>query len=75
MLPVAAPRTSRPIASRSQAARKKDTPPQEDELSNLKDDPSETRNVLAANAEVAAKMRRILAAARDQDHTRPDAGK
>lgn len=59
----------------SQAARKKDAPPQEDELFNLKDDPSETRNVLAANTEVAAKMRKILAAARDQGHTRPDAGK
>ncbi len=59
----------------SQAARRGQAPPQEDELFNLKDDPSETRNVLAANAEIAAKMRRTLAAVRDRGHTRADADK
>ncbi len=44
---------------------------QKDELFNLREDPSETKNVIAANAELAARMRKTLADARDRGFTRP----
>ena len=43
----------------------------EDELFNLREDPSETKNVIAANAELAARMRKTLAEARNRGFTRP----
>lgn len=57
-----------------QAARRRETAPTKDELYNLENDPSETRDVHAANADRAAKMRRFLSAARDRGFTRPGAG-
>jgi arylsulfatase A-like enzyme len=48
---------------------------QRDELFNLKQDPAETTDVLAANPELAAKMKKLLTQARDQGFTRPNAGK
>lgn len=56
------------------AKKKKRTAAQRDELFNLKTDPSESANVIAANAELAAKMKQALTAARDRGHTRPGAG-
>jgi arylsulfatase A-like enzyme len=46
-----------------------------DELYNLKDDPAETKDVRAANTELAAKMKKILSEARDRGFTQPAAGK
>ncbi|MCX8090026.1 MAG: hypothetical protein N3I86_03690, partial [Verrucomicrobiae bacterium] len=45
-----------------------------DELYNLKTDPSETRNVRAEHAELAAKMKKLLNEARERGFTRPGAG-
>ena len=58
-----------------QAARARRAAPKKDELYNLEDDPSETKDVVAANAELAAKMKKALAEARDRGFTRPGAGK
>lgn len=59
-----------------QAAKKKQKAgPQRDELFNLRQDPAETTDVLAANAELAAKMKKLLTQARDQGFTRPNARK
>ena len=44
---------------------------QKDELFNLREDPSETKNVIAANADVAARLRKTLAEARERGFTRP----
>ncbi|MSU59404.1 MAG: arylsulfatase [Pedosphaera sp.] len=55
--------------------KKKNAGVQHDELYNLKQDPAETKNVLAANAELAAKMKKFLREARGRGFTRPDAGK
>jgi arylsulfatase A-like enzyme len=49
--------------------------PKHDELFNLKDDPAEIKDLSATHAEQVAKMKRLLAAARDRGFTRPDAGK
>jgi arylsulfatase A-like enzyme len=49
--------------------------PKHDELFNLKDDPAETKDLSATHADHVAKMKRLLAAARDRGFTRPDAGK
>jgi len=49
--------------------------PRQNELYNLKEDVAEAKNVIAANAERAAQMHKILSAARDRGYTRPDAGK
>lgn len=57
------------------AAKKKKTGQQSDEFYNPKQDPAETKNVLAANAELAAKMKKFLSEARDRGFTRPNAGK
>jgi arylsulfatase A-like enzyme len=46
-----------------------------DELYNLKDDPAETKDVRATNAELAAKMKKALNEARDRGFTRPGGGK
>lgn len=54
--------------------RRKNSAQKQDELFNLKDDPSEANDVLAANAELAAKMRKALVEARDRGFTRPGAG-
>ena len=40
----------------------------------LADDPAETKDVMAANVQRAAQMKKILVAARDRGFTRPDAG-
>lgn len=57
-----------------QATKKKQKAgPQHDELYNLKQDPAETKNVLADNVELAAKMMKLLNQARDQGFTRPGA--
>ena len=46
-----------------------------DELFNLRDDPSETKNVAMKHPNIAAKMKKALVAARDRGFTRPGAGK
>ena len=48
---------------------------QQDELFNLKDDSVEATNVLAAQADRAAQMKKQLTDARDQGFTRPGAAK
>ncbi len=58
-----------------QAARRSRAAPKNDELYNLKDDPSETKSIATANAERAAKMKKFLAEARDRGFTRPGAGR
>ncbi|MBI5769238.1 MAG: arylsulfatase [Verrucomicrobia bacterium] len=45
-----------------------------DELYNLRADPSEERDVAAANADRVTQMKQALAAARDRGYTRPGAG-
>ena len=57
------------------AKKKKAAALRRDELFNLKDDPFETKDVLAANAGLAAKLKKALVEARDRGFTRPDAGK
>jgi arylsulfatase A-like enzyme len=57
------------------AKKKKNAGAHYDELYDLKQDPAETKNVLAANAEIAAKMKRFLNEARDRGFTRIGAGK
>ena len=57
-----------------QAAKKKKNAPKQDELFLLKADPAETNDVIAANAERAAKMKQLLAESRDRGFTRPGAG-
>ena len=47
---------------------------QPDELYNLKTDPAETRNIIAANAGQAAKLKKLLVEASDRGYTRPGAG-
>ena len=59
----------------AQAARKKRMAPKKNELFNLRDDPAEAANVIAAHAEIAAKMKNALVEARDRGFTRPGAGK
>jgi arylsulfatase A-like enzyme len=49
-------------------ARKKE--PKHDELYNLAQDPSETKDVSAAHPDMVAKLRTALAAGRDRGHTR-----
>lgn len=49
--------------------------PKQNELYNLKEDVAEAKNVIAANSDRASQMQKILSAARDRGHTRPDAGK
>jgi arylsulfatase A-like enzyme len=51
------------------------TAPKQNELYNLKEDVAEAKNVIAANADRAAQMQKILSEARDRGYTRPDAGK
>jgi arylsulfatase A len=58
-----------------QAARRRNAASAQDELFNLKDDPAETKNVLAANAELAARLKKALIEARGRGYTRPGAGK
>jgi arylsulfatase A-like enzyme len=55
--------------------KKKTAAHRSDELYNLKDDPSETKDVIASNKELAAKMKKLLVESRDRGFTRPDAGK
>ncbi len=55
-------------------AKRKKSGPQQDELYNLKSDPSEQKDVFAANADRAANMKRRLAQARQAGFTRPNAG-
>jgi len=49
--------------------------PKQNELYNLKEDVAENNNLIAANADRAARIQKILSAARDRGYTRPDAGK
>ena len=49
--------------------------PRQNELYNLREDVSEAQNILAANADRAAQMQKILSEARDRGYTRPDAAK
>jgi arylsulfatase A len=46
-----------------------------DELYDLKDDPAETKDVAAANAERVAAMKKLLTEARDRGYTRPGAAR
>jgi arylsulfatase A-like enzyme len=57
------------------ANQKKNAASRQDELYNLKEDPSETKDVIADHADLAAKMKKQLAEARDRGFTRPGAGK
>jgi arylsulfatase A-like enzyme len=59
----------------AKAAKKTHESPKHDELYNLKDDPSEAKEVAAAHPDIVAKMKRLLAAARDRGLTRPSTGK
>jgi hypothetical protein len=43
-------------------------------LFNLKNDPAETQDVSADNAEQAAKMKKLLQEARNAGYTRPSSG-
>jgi arylsulfatase A len=45
-----------------------------DELYNLKDDPAETRNVIADHPDIAARLKQLLVEARHRGFTRPGAG-
>jgi arylsulfatase A-like enzyme len=54
--------------------KKKAAARQHDELYNLKADPAETKDVLTANAELAAKMKKLLSEARERGYTRPGVG-
>jgi arylsulfatase A-like enzyme len=47
---------------------------QKDELFNLKSDPSESSDVIAANTELATKLKKTLVEARDRGYTRVGAG-
>jgi arylsulfatase A-like enzyme len=58
-----------------QNARKQRLAPKKNELFNLRDDPAEATNVIAAHADIAAKMKNVLVEARDRGFTRPGAGK
>jgi arylsulfatase A-like enzyme len=57
-----------------QAAKKKRSASRLDELYDLKADPGETTDVLAANAERAQKMKKLLQQGREQGFTRPGGG-
>lgn len=59
--------------SEAAAKKKKAAASARDELYHLKDDPSEAKDVGAANPELAAKMKKFLAEARDRGYTRPGA--
>lgn len=59
---------NRNVEQRIANARKRD--PKHDELFNLAEDPSETKDVSAAHPDVVAKLRAALIAARDRGHTR-----
>jgi arylsulfatase A-like enzyme len=58
----------------TKTAKKAHAGPTHDELFNLKDDPSETRDLSSTHADQVAKMKRLLAAARDRGFTRSDGG-
>jgi arylsulfatase A-like enzyme len=68
--PHVAPRNAKKAAL--EAKRKKQTP-QQDELFNLKQDPTEQTNVISANRELAAQLKQRLVEARDRGYTRPSA--
>jgi arylsulfatase A-like enzyme len=57
------------------ASRKKRAASRGDELYDLKQDPFETKDVSAANPEVAAKMKQVLNEARERGFTRPEEAK
>jgi len=59
----------------TKTAKKVHAGPKHDELFNLKDDPAETKDLSATHADHVAKMKRLLAAARERGFTRPDAGR
>lgn len=63
-----------PRKARRAAARTQVTAQGKDELYNLKDDPSETRDVAAAHPEIVARMKKTLAESRNRGFTRPGAG-
>jgi arylsulfatase A-like enzyme len=58
-----------------QAARKKRMAPKKNELFNLRNDPAEAANVVAAHSEIATKMKNALVEARHSGFTRQGAGK
>jgi arylsulfatase A-like enzyme len=64
-----------PKKAKQAAKKKKNAAQQKDELYNLKLDPSETKDVIADNAEQAAKMKKLLVESRERGFTRPGAGK
>ena len=57
------------------AEKKKKAASRKDELYNLQNDPAETKDVISANADRAAAMRKLLNESRDRGYTRPGAGK
>jgi arylsulfatase A len=55
--------------------KKKKAASRKDELYYLKEDPAEARDVISANADRAAAMKKVLVGSRDRGYTRPGAGK
>ena len=55
----------------AKAEKKGKSGPKHDELFNLKEDPSETKDVSADHAAVVAQMKELLVHARDRGFTRP----
>jgi arylsulfatase A-like enzyme len=55
--------------------KKKKAASRKDELYNLQDDPTETKDLIGANADRAAAMRKLLNESRDRGYTRPGAGR
>jgi arylsulfatase A len=66
--PKVAPRNKN---AEKKAANAKKNAPDHDELYDLAADPGESKDVGAAHPEVVAKLRKLLADARDRGHTRP----
>lgn len=58
----------------AKAAKKPHASPEHDELFNLKNDPSEKKDVSAAHPDQVLKLKRLLAEARDRGFTRPGGG-
>jgi arylsulfatase A-like enzyme len=67
--------TRNPRKADAAAKRARATVAAGDELFNLREDPFETKNVLAENPDRAAELKRALALARDRGFTRPEAGR
>jgi arylsulfatase A-like enzyme len=67
-------RNKKKTAAAEQKKKKRAAASRHDELFNLKQDPSETKDVWGANKDRAAEMKKVLVEARDRGFTRPGAG-